>query len=101
MRGFPSRCFTLATFLALGLAASAASTNSPWLLRVWQSDDGLPNNNVTSLAQTPDGYLWVANPTHLARFDGVQFEEFSSRAVIPGGSTRISTLLSGGDDALW
>src|SRR5271166_2178320 len=43
-----------------GSLAAAAAPTSPWVTHVWESDDGLPNNNVTSLAQTPDGFLWVA-----------------------------------------
>jgi len=27
--------------------------------RVWDTDDGLPSNTVSALAQTPDGYLWI------------------------------------------
>lgn len=48
-----------------------------WLARAWQSDDGLPDNSVSGLAQTPDGYLWVATAGGLMRFDGVRFQEFS------------------------
>jgi len=81
--------------------ASAASTNSAWITRVWQSDDGLPNNNVTGLAQTSDNYLWVANPSRLARFDGVRFDDYSSRNVIPGHDQRISTVLAGQHGGLW
>src|SRR5271168_3937613 len=64
------------------LSAPAVSTNAAWSVRVWQSDDGLPNNIITGLAQTGDGYLWVANPNRLARFDGVQFEDFASRDLL-------------------
>jgi signal transduction histidine kinase/ligand-binding sensor domain-containing protein len=86
----------------LGTAgAPAASTKSAWSVRVWRSDDGLPNNIVTSLAQTQDGYLWVANPTRLARFDGVQFEEIPGRNFTGGYNQRITTLTSGHDGALW
>jgi signal transduction histidine kinase/ligand-binding sensor domain-containing protein len=48
-----------------------------WFNRVWQSDDGLPDNNVTGVAQTADGYLWVATTGGLARFDGVRLRSFS------------------------
>src|SRR6185369_3279645 len=100
MRGLLSRWLLLAGPLAWGCASFAATTN-PWLLRVWQSDDGLPNNNITSLAQTSDGYVWLANPTHLARFDGVQFEEFTSRNIVEGHTEHISALLQSHDDGLW
>jgi signal transduction histidine kinase/ligand-binding sensor domain-containing protein len=82
-------------------AALADDTNSPWSVRVWQSDDGLPNNNVTSLAQTRDGCLWIANPGRLARFDGRQFEDFSSRSLVPALNERITALAVGRNGRLW
>jgi ligand-binding sensor domain-containing protein/signal transduction histidine kinase len=82
--------------------ASAASTNSPWVSQVWQSDEGLPNNDITSLAQTSDGYLWIANPSRLARFDGAQFESYSSRYIFPEGRDERPVLLfRSHDDGLW
>src|SRR5207302_10645025 len=42
----------------------------------WQSDEGLPDNTVYGLAQTPDGYLWIGTASGLARFEGVHFENF-------------------------
>jgi ligand-binding sensor domain-containing protein/signal transduction histidine kinase len=85
----------------LAVTAAADSTNSAWSLRVWASDDGLPNNNVTSLAQTPDGYLWVATPGKLARFDGMQFEVFSPRSIVPQFDRKITTVLQARDGGLW
>jgi signal transduction histidine kinase/ligand-binding sensor domain-containing protein len=69
-----------------GLASSARAldeetTNPPenlWLTRTWQTDEGLPDNNVTGLVQTMDGHLWVATLGGLMRFDGDRFEEFST-----------------------
>ena len=95
------RALLLLALVFLRVTGAAASTNSAWSVLVWQSDDGLPNNIVTGLAQTQDGYLWVANPTRLARFDGVQFEEFPARNLINGFNQRITTLAGGRDGALW
>jgi signal transduction histidine kinase/ligand-binding sensor domain-containing protein len=68
----------LALLMGFGFPAwlVSAADNSAWSVRTWQSDDGLPNNYVTGLAQTPDGYLWVATYSRPARFDGIRFEEF-------------------------
>ncbi len=55
--------------------ASPARTSS-WFARPWRSDEGLPENNVTGVVQSPEGYLWVATHAGLARFDGVQFRRF-------------------------
>jgi signal transduction histidine kinase/ligand-binding sensor domain-containing protein len=57
--------------------ATTVSAN-PWLTRTWQTDEGLPDNDVTGVAQTADGDLWVATLGGLMRFDGEHFEEFST-----------------------
>jgi len=49
-----------------------------YVVHVWQTDNGLPQNWVSSIAQTPDGYLWVGSRYGgLARFDGVRFVPFN------------------------
>jgi ligand-binding sensor domain-containing protein/signal transduction histidine kinase len=93
-----------AVFLIFAANVPAAFTNSEWSVHVWQSDDGLPNNNVTSLAQTSDGYLWVATFGHFARFDGTHFDEFTSKSVVPnyaGYTARISALFQDSRGGLW
>ena len=68
--------------LAIGLLwpvfARTEETAAPplWLDRTWVTDDGLPDNNVTGVVQSPDGYLWVATFGGLMRFNGTKFEEF-------------------------
>lgn len=42
----------------------------------WTVADGLVRRIVTSLAQTPDGYLWCGGGQGLARFDGAHFTLF-------------------------
>src|SRR5580765_557150 len=88
-------------FSALTSAATAAATNSTWSVHVWQSDDGLPNNNVTSLAQTADGYLWAANPSVLVRFDGVQFEQFAPRSFGGSPNQKVLVVLRSQAGGLW
>jgi signal transduction histidine kinase/ligand-binding sensor domain-containing protein len=60
----------LAVFLASGV------TQAAWLTRVWQTDDGLLNNNIHAIVQSRDDYLWLVTPSSLMRFDGVNFSEF-------------------------
>jgi ligand-binding sensor domain-containing protein len=54
--------------------AAFSETGDDWARRVWQLDEGLPSANVTGIAQTPDGYLWLATQTGLTRFDGLEFK---------------------------
>lgn len=51
-----------------------AEDESPYFARTWLAEDGLPDNRVVGLAQTADGYLWVATQGGLVRFDGVRFQ---------------------------
>ncbi|HLP46857.1 MAG TPA: two-component regulator propeller domain-containing protein [Candidatus Kapabacteria bacterium] len=46
---------------------------SQYLIDKWDTGRGLPDNSVTSISQTPDGYLWLATSKGLVRFDGVKF----------------------------
>jgi ligand-binding sensor domain-containing protein/signal transduction histidine kinase len=49
---------------------------NPFVCRTWRVEDGLPQDSVTAVLQTRDGYLWVGTPGGLARFDGVRFKSF-------------------------
>src|SRR5882672_9735873 len=44
-----------------------------WPLDAWRVEDGLPDNIVDAITQTPDGYLWLGTQGGLVRFDGVRF----------------------------
>lgn len=43
----------------------------------WTTDDGLPQNGLRAITQTPDGYLWFTTFDGLVRFDGVRFTTFN------------------------
>jgi signal transduction histidine kinase/ligand-binding sensor domain-containing protein len=44
--------------------------------QAWSTEEGLPQSSVHSIAQTPDGYLWLATEGGLVRFDGIAFRIF-------------------------
>src|ERR1044072_3879797 len=44
--------------------------------RAWQTDSGLPQNTVHSIAQTHDGYVWGASEEGLARLHRPSFHLF-------------------------
>src|SRR5437762_14161557 len=64
-------------FLLLGArfasALDPAKAVTQYSLAAWQTEEGLPHNLVQSIAQTPDGYPWLATQERLARSDGVRF----------------------------
>ena len=80
----------LAVFCWAGEAAERIPTrfDDPFLVDAWETEDGLPGNSVRSLAQTPDGYLWVGTFDGLARFDGLNFTVFdrSTTPALPGSA---------------
>src|SRR3954447_17911698 len=52
-----------------------------WLLDAWRVEDGLPDNVIHAIAQTPDGYLWLGTPGGLVRFDGMRFSPVEDPAL--------------------
>jgi signal transduction histidine kinase/ligand-binding sensor domain-containing protein len=68
--------------------------------RVFNAADGAPSD-ITALAQTPDGTLWIGSPAGLTRFDGVRFVPYPGPSEEPLQSTNVSTLFVAPDGALW
>src|SRR5688500_9470325 len=67
----------------------------------WTADDGLPQNSVSGIVQTRDGYLWLATVDGLARFDGARFTIFN-KSNSPGIiNNRFVSLFEDGRGDLW
>jgi len=81
--------------------STVVAADAGWFSRVWQSDDGLPNDTVTGIAQAADGFLWVCTVDRLSRFDGMTFESFSKDRLGLKTLEMINPLLLAHDDALW
>src|SRR5258708_36839830 len=65
----------------------------------WTAKDGL-TGAVQTLAQTPDGFLWLGTTDGLLRFDGVSFERYKPEVgSLP--STIVKTLLATPNGDLW
>jgi signal transduction histidine kinase/ligand-binding sensor domain-containing protein len=71
------RLLGLLGLLAVSGTLSAASDTSNYVVRTWDTAQGLPVDAVRAIAQSPDGYLWLGTFAGLARFDGSQFELFN------------------------
>jgi signal transduction histidine kinase/ligand-binding sensor domain-containing protein len=72
-----------------------------YFIRSWQSEAGLPQNKVTAVVQTHDGYLWVGTYSGLARFDGVRFVTFDENNTPAMRSSRVTSLFEAADHTLW
>jgi ligand-binding sensor domain-containing protein/two-component sensor histidine kinase len=73
-------------FLAFPGACQAVDPARPLEeLRItrWDQQKGLLQDSLNALAQTPDGFLWVASDEGMIRFDGVEFsvpDEFQKKS---------------------
>jgi ligand-binding sensor domain-containing protein/signal transduction histidine kinase len=73
-----------ALFLAVfAFSARAIDPNrmaSQYIHDRWGSARGFTGGSVSSIAQTPDGYLWIGSEKGLFRFDGLTFRSFPQAA---------------------
>ncbi|MGD9589559.1 MAG: two-component regulator propeller domain-containing protein [Pyrinomonadaceae bacterium] len=72
-----------------------------YLVKQWTTEHGLPQNTVTSIIQTKDGYLWLGTFGGLARFDGVRFTIFDAINTPVMRSGRIVSLFEDASARLW
>ncbi len=70
-------------------------------MHVWQTDDGMPQNGVSAIVQTRDGYLWIGTYGGLARFDGVRFAVFNNNNTPAMLSSRVTSLFEDSAGTLW
>src|SRR5271156_7084976 len=92
----------LAFALAIPLdALSLRSVPDGYTRRVWQTQDGLPENTVQAFAQTPDHYLWIGTSGGLVRFDGARFVTFERGNTSAIRENSIFCLTVGRDGSLW
>lgn len=66
----------------------------------WTVNQGAPGQ-VTALAQTADGYLWLGTEIGLYRFDGTRFTRFVPPGKEAFPATSISTLYTSRSGGLW
>src|SRR5262245_57136551 len=90
---------SLAPALALALDPHKAITQ--YRHDRWRVENGLPQNSIYAVAQTPDGYLWLGTSGGLVRFDGVRFTIFDSSNTAAIKRNTISRLFADREGNLW
>ena len=83
------------------LAVETSLQRSFYATHYWLREDGLPQNAVTDVLQTSDGFIWIGTYSGLARFDGERFTEFESSSTPGLASSRVTSLFESDDGALW
>ena len=67
----------------------------------WTTAQGLPQNSVTAIVQTHDGYLWFTTIDGIVRFDGVRFTIFDRSNTKAITSNRFTCLHEDAEGTLW
>jgi ligand-binding sensor domain-containing protein len=110
VRSFLFSCFV--AFLAcspisllLSSSALAQKQQIPPLtqynIRSWSTKDGLPNDKITAVYQSVQGYIWLASQEGLVRFDGGSFEVFDKKNTPIFPHSQVTALVEDKDSTLW
>ena len=92
--------FGSTTYGAPEFSGKSESALTNFSIDVWQVEQGLPGNTITSIAQTPDGYLWLGTFRGVVRFDGIRFETFGA-GTLGLESERVTELFVDRKGELW
>src|SRR6266851_5205228 len=94
-------CILLACLLELARSAEPGGMLHDFVVRTWTKADGLPDDSVTTLLQTRDGYLWIGTGSGLVRFDGVKFTQVPLLAASSKKTVSITALSEDKAGRLW
>ena len=104
-RAHTRACISLAILLACCACAFALDPSldlSQYSHTAWKVRDGFAKGYIASIAQTPDGYLWLGTEFGSVRFDGVRpvpWQPPGNQHLPPG--TIFSLLAARRDGTLW
>ncbi|MCR5764758.1 MAG: hypothetical protein K6G09_02150 [Treponema sp.] len=92
-------CIFISFIFCLGLFAQKTLLGD-YVIRQWNSSDGLTGNSITDIIQAQSGYIYIGTYDGLVRFDGFDFTTFtktndekykflSARSVMEDSSNRL------------
>src|ERR1700743_473238 len=82
-------------------AASPDQALSQYVYDSWGIEKGFPNETITSIAQTSDGYLWIGTDKSLIRFDGLNFQKYPQAIPASFPINAVQSLVSDDKGNLW
>lgn len=88
---------------AMGTPSGLGLSNAQlqYTRQVWHVQEGLPEDTVQAMQQTPDGYLWIGTTGGLARFDGTRFLTYRRSSSPALTENSVFCLLPARDGSLW
>ena len=100
-KGRAGRIAACTAMLLLMCSAALAAAPGGYTRKLWQTQDGLPEQTVQAFAQTPDHYLWIGTTGGLLRFDGAHFTLFDHGNTPQLEENSVFALLTSRDGSLW
>lgn len=77
--------FVFSLFISSGATAQQKKSSlvplSKMILKQWTAEDGLVSNNLTSIYQSKDGFIWITSFSGVFRFDGKTFKRFDKENI--------------------
>lgn len=91
-----------AALLCSALPISAAADNEiPYVVTVYNENNGLPTGEANTVLQTSDGYIWIGSYGGLIRYDGTDFRNYSMEENGGISSSSIRSLFEDSKGRLW
>ncbi len=87
--------------LVVPLIAAATDASAQYRIEQFTTSNGLPQNTVSAIVQTRDGYLWLGTYDGLVRYDGVRFTIFDKGNTPAIRSNQFLTLFEDSGGTLW
>ena len=100
---YPVKIFLLITtiFVSEAFPLDPQKKFSQYVFNNWQTQEGLPQNTISSIIQTKDGYLWFGTQEGLVRFDGERFTIFDTQNTPAIKYNNVSALYEDISGNLW
>ncbi len=98
--GFAVAVLVVACYSVSAFAIDPNRMLSQYIHDSWGTEKGFPGGTVASIAQTPDGYLWIGTDRGIIRFDGINFHTFEAGSATPTVGP-VRKLLVDGQGTLW
>lgn len=83
------------------IAEKSLSPEVKYSVQMWTTENGLPQNSINDIAQTRDGYLWLATFDGVVRFDGVKFTTYNTSNTAAFKTNGIKNLFVDFENRLW
>jgi len=92
----------ITTFCSHHSGGATNDATTEFAIETWMTEHGMPQNSVTALLQTRDGYIWAATYSGIAQFDGERFKVFDSSSAEGGlPNSRITSLFEDAKGDIW